>query len=281
MAVDMKPSLGKSILISALALIVAAGALSCGGGGGGGGGGNSPPPTSDVTITNITYAPAAPATNSLVELTVVFTSKSPPASLTKNWSVPSGVLQDTYPDFTFTPRAASAVGKKPSLSTTASTVYWATPSDPGSYNVSVAIGSARFSRAVTLTVQPIAMSVTTASDGKKVAAVTAVGVTDLYQVAFRINYNATAYSIDKVTIGDFLGAPSNVLSLVVTSLPTTVAVAITKKGNVTGASGSGILATVAFKPRTGTSAVKSASVSPALSVSVRSARDSKNREITR
>jgi len=271
----MRPLVASALLASLLAFV-----LSCGGGGGGGGG-NTPPPPPDVTIKDILFVPSSPGTNSLVELTASFSSRTPSANLTKNWSVSSGTLLETYPDFTLTPRHTPSAVKKPSLSTTASSVYWRTPPGAGSYTVTLVIGSAKLTRVISVVDEPVSMSVVTQPDGRKVISVTANGVTDLYQVAFRLNYNGTGYVIDSVTIGDFLGTPPNILSLVVRSLPNTIPIALTKKGNVPGATGSGVLATVIFKPRTGTSSLKSASISPALSVLVRSARDSKNRELTK
>lgn len=233
--------------LTTLALGLAAAALlaSCGGGGGGGGA---------ITVNSVNLNPAAPAAGSVVALTVG-ASGTGASSAMKDWTVSTGTLQLTQPDFslllreTALARGASAAN----LSTTQGTVYWITPAGGGAATVTCAIGSSTKSRSVTLGSSPVTLSVTDAAGGKKTCTVQANNVTDLYQAAFRINYSS-AWQPETAARGNFLGPAANTLFIGLTNQSGFVPVAITKKGDVAGTDGTGTLATITFKPKAASSA---------------------------
>jgi general secretion pathway protein D len=140
-------------------------------------------------------------------------------------------------------------------------VYWTAPTTPGSVTITLSIGSASKSQTVTVGASVVSMDVSDAAGGKKVATVKVNGVTDLYQAAFRVQYTS-AWKPESVTIGSFLGASSDVLSVSKTDQAGFVPVSITRKGNVAGVDGSGTLATITFAPNSGTSSMRELSSVP-------------------
>ena len=80
-------------------------------------------------------------------------------------------------------------------------------------------------------------------------------MTDLYQAAFRINYSS-AWRVDSVEQGDFLGPEAETLFIGLTNQSGFVPVSITRLGNAAGVDGDGVLATIVFEP-TGTASASS------------------------
>jgi hypothetical protein len=234
-------------------------------------GGDSP---STVVINSIVLNPGTVAAGAVVELSANATGAS--ASDIKTWTVTSGQLSASQPDFSFVLRGTAKAASASSISTPNSKVYWITPVAAGSATVSVSIGSATKSQNVTIGASLVTMELSDAANGKKVATVRVNGVTDLYQAAFRINFTS-AWQPESVQQGDFLGNASDTLFIGLTNQTGFVPVSITRKGNVGGIDGSGTLARVTFAPRTTSSARELSSVPFDLGVVV--LRDSQDRAI--
>lgn len=232
-------AMSHSLLATTAAALAAALLASCGGGGGGG----------TITVTAVNLNPASPSAGSVVALSASATGTGASAAV-KDWTVSTGTLQLTPPDFSLLLRetALGRTASAASLSTSQATVYWVTPGAGGSATITCAIGQSSKSRTVTLGSSPVTLSVTDAAGGKKTCTVAANNVTDLYQAAFRINFTS-AWQPESATRGSFLGSAADTLFIGLTSQSGFVPVAITKKGEVAGADGSGTLATITFAPK--------------------------------
>jgi hypothetical protein len=218
-----------------------------------GGGGNKTP----VVINNIVFNPGTVAAGSVIELSANTTGAA--LSDVKTWTVSSGQLAASQPDFSFVLRGTAKAASSSSLSTTNSKVYWVTPTTGGSATVSLSIGSATRSQNVSIGASLVTMELTDAAGGKKVATVRVNGVTDLYQAAFRV-LHTSAWQAESVQQGDFLGNTADTLFLGLTNQSGFVPVAITRKGNVAGVDGSGTLARITFAPRSASSAREASSL---------------------
>ena len=235
-------------------------------------GGNDPPV--NVVINNITLNPGTVAAGSVIELTGNVTGAQP--SAIKTWSVTAGQLAVSPPDFSFVLRGTAKSASDSSVSTANAKVYWITPATTGSATVTLAVSGATKSQVVTIGASLVAMELTDAAGGKKVATVRVNGVTDLYQAAFRVNFTS-AWQPETVVAGSFLGTANDIIFLGLTDHAGFVPVAITRKGNASGVDGSGVLATITFAPRT-TSQARELSAVP-FDVSLVQLRDSQDRLI--
>jgi hypothetical protein len=236
-----------SLLFFVATLLVAAGC-------GGNNGGTNPP-----VINSINLNPGSVAAASVVQLSGSITGGS--AADIKTWTVSTGQLSATAPDFGLVLRGTAKAGSVASLSTTAATVYWITPVAPGSATITLAVGTASKTQTINIGASLITLEVTDQAGGKKLATVRANGVTDLYQAAFRVTYSS-AWQPEAVTQGDFLGPASDTLFLGLTNQTGFVPVSLTRKGNVSGIDGAGVLATVLFSPAAGTSSARELSSVP-------------------
>jgi hypothetical protein len=225
------------------------------------GGGGSP--AAQLKIVSINLNPATANAGSVVQLTATYSGVSGgTSSLVKNWTVSSGTVSTTKPDFSLILRGTAKVASASSASTTASTVYWITPLTATSATVKLEVSGQSKTITANVTASPITMSVTDGTTaGTKVCTVSVTNITDLYQVAFRINYSSAWKPTDKVQ-GDFLGTPAQTLFLCLTNQNGFVPCALTRLGNVPGNDGSGDLAQITFAPATGTSSTHGASEQP-------------------
>lgn len=242
-------------------LIVVTGAFllfmtACGGGGGG-------TPVQPPTVDGIQVNPATVSAGSVVSLSGIITGGTGAGALIKNWTVSNGTLAAEQPDFALLLRETAKRPSLTSLSTEANTVYWIVPTEPMTATVTLQVEGSSSTREVLITVSQVTMSVTTGDSGAKVCTVQANDITDLYQIAFRVNYTSdwTPVSMEP---GTFLGIDDDpfdetneILHLAMLNQPGFVPVAITRKGDVPGVSGTGVLATVTFN-RAGTSNTTSA-----------------------
>lgn len=227
-----------------------------------------------VVINSIVLNPATVAAGSVVELSANITGGS--ASDIKTWTVSSGQLSTSQPDFAFVLRGTAKSASESSLSTSNSKVYWITPATAGSATITLATGGAERSQNVSIGASLVVMEVTDTAGGRKTATVRVNGVTDLYQAAFRVSHTS-AWQAESVEQGDFLGNTASTLFLGLTNQTGFVPVAITRKGNVSGVDGSGVLARITFAPRT-TSSAREASNIP-FDVGMIVLRDSQDRAI--
>jgi hypothetical protein len=234
-------------------LSILLGAMLLAAGCGGGPGGNTP------VINGITLNPGTVSAASVIQLTGNISGAN--ATDIKTWTVSAGQLSATAPDFGLVLRATAKAASATSLSTANTTVYWITPSAPGSATVTLAVGSATKTQTVNIGANLVTLEVTDIAGGKKLATVRANGVTDLYQAAFRITYTS-AWHPEAVTQGDFLGTTNDTLFLGLTNQTGFVPVSITRKGNVSGVDGSGELARVTFAPGSATSSARELSNVP-------------------
>lgn len=222
---------------------------------GGGGGKKSPVvnpivnPTSS-TIQSLNFSPAAITTGTVVEITAAYTNASAFENASKQWMVGGGTISEQPPDFDLVLRETAGIkAASATLTTTASKVYWLTPTKPGSYNVSLRIGNAFLVQTVEVTAAPIGLEVLPGEGDSVVVRVMAQNVSNLYQAAFRVVFNASVYTPAEAAPGTLLGGEDEVLFLGLTDQNGFVPMAITRKGDVDGVDGSGVLAQVVFVPK--------------------------------
>jgi len=229
-----------------IVLVLLLAAASCGGGG-----------SKEVNIVKINLNPATASAGSIVELSASISAPGQSvSSLLKEWEVTGGSLSLAPPDFSMLLRGTSKAASETTSSTTNNIVYWMVPSTPGAVTITLTVGTATKTMTATVVNSPIVLSVSDGSGGKKVCTVSASNVNDLYQVAFRVNFTS-AWTVDSVDQGDFLGSAGDTLFIGLDNQPGYVPVAITKRGNAAGADGSGVLATITFDPVETTSGTSS------------------------
>jgi len=217
----------------------------------GGGGGKRPEPQPTLSILSINLSPQAPSAGTVVELSATFNNPSLAAGKTRVWEVSGGTIGETPPDFTLVLRQTAGVKKTSAVvSTTRDVVYWLAPTEPGKYRVTLTVGGATKSREVSISVTPIALSILQDDGTHIVVSVKAVSVTNLYQAAFRVNFDSAKYTPTSVVPGNFLGSSQEILFLGLTNQSGFVPVGITRKGNAPGVSGSGELARISFSRKT-------------------------------
>jgi hypothetical protein len=233
----------------------------------GGGGGKSPivkpidTPTSS-TIQSLNFSPANVTTGTVVEVSATYTNASAFESAAKLWLVGGGTISEQPPDFDLVLRETAGIkATSATLTTTASKVYWLTPTRPGSYNVSLRIGNAYLVQTVEVTTAPIGLEVLPGEGNSVVVRVVAQDVTNLYQAAFRVVFNASIYAPTEVTPGTLLGGSDDILFIGLTNQNGFVPIAITRKGSAGGVSGSGVLAEIVFTPKAASRVAASISIS--------------------
>jgi len=211
----------------------------------------------EISVVSINTNPATVATGAVVELTASISAPGRSVSdLNKHWSVTAGTLLAAPPDFSLLLKGTAKATSESSLDTTASKVYWVTPS-PGTTTVTLAVETASKSRTITVGQNPVTLSVSDGVDGQKVCTVLANNVTDLYQAAFRINFSS-AWKVVGTSPGSFLGGSGDTLWIGMSNQNGFVPCAITRRGNAAGVTGSGTLATIIFEPASGASAAREA-----------------------
>jgi hypothetical protein len=225
--------------------------------------GSSQPSTSGLKIDSINLNPSTANAGSVVQLTATYSGYSgDTGSLTKNWTVSSGSVSTTKPDFSLLVRGTAKAASASSASTNSSTVYWITPLTPTSATIHLEVAGQSKDLTTSVTASPLTMSVADGTvSGTKVCTVRVTSITDLYQAAFRINYSS-AWQPTAAAQGDFLGTPAQTLWLGLINQNGFVPCALTKRGNVPGNDGSGTLATITFAPVAGASAARGASEQP-------------------
>ncbi|OGQ59791.1 MAG: hypothetical protein A3J24_13130 [Deltaproteobacteria bacterium RIFCSPLOWO2_02_FULL_53_8] len=229
----------------ALAFAVVALSLfaSCNGGGGDGGGGN--PGAGIVTINDIIVNPGAPGATALVEVTLdAVATVTPVGDRMKTYTVTGGTLYEDQPDFSLVLRKSAEDGPS-TVSTKLGRVFWITPATPGEVTLSVAVGGANKTKTIVIGNSVATMSVTTLPSGNKVVTVNVNNVSDLFQAAFRVNYQTSKYTVVKVEKGDFLGASPLFIGLP-NKITGVVPVSLTRKRGEGGVDGSGALARIEF-----------------------------------
>ena len=204
-----------------------------------------------MTVTAINTGGGTISAGSVVPLTATLSGGNGQVML-KNWSVTAGSLMINPPDFSLTLRETAKSTSETSVSTTASTVYWMVPASAGSADVTVNVEGASRTLKVNFGASPVTMAVNSGSNGQRIVTVSASDINDLFGAAFRVNYG-DSYSPVSVEAGDFLGSAGEILFLGLDNQADFVPVAITKKQGASGASGSGVLATITFEPTSGTS----------------------------
>ena len=232
------------------------------------GGGGKPPivkpidtPTSS-TIQSLNFSPANVTSGTVVEVSATYTNASAFESAAKLWLVGGGTLSEQPPDFDLVLRETAGIkAASATLTTTASKVYWLTPIKPGSYNVSLRIGNAYLVQTVEVTTAPVGLEVLPGENNSVIVRVVGQGVTDLYQAAFRVVFNASVYTPTGVTPGTLLGSGSDILFIGLTNQNGFVPIAITRKGSAGGVNGSGVLAEVVFTPKAASRAAASIGIS--------------------
>jgi len=239
-------------LVQAMRTLVAAALcaalMACGGGGNG--------TTEEVRIVSISLNPTTVSANAVVTLSASISAPGQStADLVKNWTASAGTLTIAAPDFSQIIREPSRVASSSSVSTTATQVYWRAPDTAVSATITLEVEQDSKSRAVQVTESPILLSVSSGSNNTKVCSVSANNVSDLRQAAFRIKFSS-AWVPQSAEAGDFLGTSEEILFLGLPNQTGFVPCAITKRGNVTGETGSGTLATVTFESASSTSAAR-------------------------
>ncbi|HES58167.1 MAG TPA: hypothetical protein ENO21_01915 [Firmicutes bacterium] len=222
----------------ALTLILLLAAAGCGGGNGG----------DEIRIVKINLNPAAASAGSIVELSASISAPGQSvSSLVKEWEVSAGSLSLAPPDFSMLMRGTSKAASETTSSTTNSIVYWMVPATTGPATISLTVGTDTEETTVQVVSSPMVLSVTDGAGGSKVCTVSAQGVNDLYQAAFRVNFTS-AWTVASVEQGGFLGDENETLFIGLDDQSGFVPVAITKRGDVAGEDGSGVLATITFDP---------------------------------
>jgi len=234
------------------ALILAALLAACGGGGGKKDNQSYPPGTlpESRAIQSINLSPSSVTTGTVVELSATYTNPGTFENSTKFWKVSGGTLSEGAPDFDMILREVADVsGTSSSLSTSASRIYWFTPTTPGSYKISLKADNASLDRIVDVTSAPVYLEVVPAEDDMMIVRILGREVSDLYQGAFRILFNPSLYEPLAVQPGDLLGGPDDVLFLGLTNQVGFVPIGITRKGDVPGVNGNGVIAEALFGKR--------------------------------
>jgi hypothetical protein len=235
-----------------LILTLSIAAVSCGGGGNGGGG---------VNIVSISTNPASVSAGTVVELSAQINSSQNPGNLIKNWTVSSGTLSTTAPDFSLLLRATAKGTSSSSASTAQNVVYWLTPTTVDQATITLEVESSTKTLTVSIGENPVTMSVTTGDGGAKTCSINANDMTDLYQAAFRVNFHS-GWTPSAVEPGSFLGTAENILWLGLTDQAGFVPFAITRKGDAAGVDGSGTLARITFQPVSSGSSVSTTADQP-------------------
>lgn len=252
------------VAVSLLLTIVS----SCGGGGGG----------EEARIVSINLNPATVTAGSVIALSASISAPGQSAaSVVKNWTVTTGILSANAPDFSLLLRQTARDVSATSLSTAAETVYWVAPATGGSATVTCAVGSDSKNLEVTIGQSPVTMFVTTSTGGAKVCTINASNITDLYQIAFRINFSS-AWIPASAEVGSFLGGVDDILSLSMLDQNGFVPMSVTRKGDVDGMDGSGTVASVSFNPSGSAASVRETSDVP-FSLAMMILRDSKGQLI--
>lgn len=212
-------------------------------------------PGDAVNVRDVIVNPATPGTTSLVEVTIDASATGTPVSdRMKLYTASGGTLYETTPDFTMVLRGISQTGGAASLTTKQNKIYWVTPASPGEFTLSAAIGDRSAQKRIVIGNSAATMSVTTDAQGRKVVSVSASGVTNLFQAAFRINYQQSKYTCVAVEKGDFLGSDVLFIGEKDKTPVGVVAVSLTRKRGQGGVSGTGVLARVIFEEKKAASA---------------------------
>lgn len=207
-----------------------------------------------VTIVSINLNPGTALAGGVVQLSAAISAPGRSVTtLTKDWAVTAGTLSVTEPDFSLLLRETAQANT--ALSTTNGTVFWLAPPSPSEAVITLSVENDIETRTVQVGASPVVLSVSDGAGGAKVCTVSASGVTDLYQAAFRINCTS-AWDPASAEPGDFLGEASEILFMGLTDQSGFVPCAITKRGDVAGTDGSGTLATVTFDPGQSASAAR-------------------------
>lgn len=239
----------RTIIFSVLAAVAAL-TISCNGGGGR----HVFPPGSlptSAAIQSLNISPSSVTTGTVVEITATYTNAAYFADLTKTWEATGGTLSESAPDFDMVLRGTAGIkSSSATLATTSSRVFWFTPSTPGSYTLKLTAGKATLPRVVAVTSSPIYLEVAPGTSNTTTVRIMGRDVNDLYQGAFRIIYNADRFTATEAKAGSMLGAPADVLFLGLTNQTGFVPIGITRKGEVQGVNGSGVIAEVTFTNKT-------------------------------
>lgn len=226
----------------------------------GGSKGDGGTPNDSVNVRDLIVNPAKPGTTSLVEITIDASATGTPVSdRMKLYTASGGSLYETQPDFTMVLRGISQTGGSASLVTKQNRIYWVTPATPGDFTLSAAIGDRSAQKSVVIGNSAATMSVTTDTQGRKIVTVSASGVTDLFQAAFRINYQTSKYTCVAIEKGDFMGSDTLFIGEKDKTPPGVAAVSITRKRGQGGVSGTGVLARLIFAEKTASGADREAS----------------------
>ncbi|MEP0813697.1 MAG: hypothetical protein HRF49_03405 [bacterium] len=258
----------KNILVS-IALISVIALAACNGGGKDG----TPPPDNNgvVTINDLIVNPAQPGATSLVEITLdAAATVTPIEQRTKTYTATGGTLYAEQPDFTLVLRNSAQAGPA-TLSTKQNKIYWITPATPVQVTLTVEVGGKTHSKVVSIGNSLATMSIEE-QGSNKVVTVSVNGVSDLFQAAFRVNYQTSKYTAVSVEKGDFLGSGALFIGLP-DKLVGSVPVSISRKRGEGGSNGNGVLARIIFAPKT-TSGVRDTSASAAFDFEYVELRDS-------
>ncbi len=243
----MRIRITATIAFAALLLMLSA---SCNGGGGKRA---FPPGTlpQSVAIQSLNISPSTVSTGTVVEITATYTNAVYFADMSKTWEATGGTLSESVPDFDLVLRGTAGIKSGSALlATTSSRVFWFTPAAPGEYTIKLTAGKATLSRSVVVTSAPLYLEVAPGAGSTTVVRIMARDVTDLYQGAFRIIFNANRFTPTEVKAGTLLGAPADILFLGLTNQSGFVPLGITRKGAVPGVRGSGTIAEVTFTNKT-------------------------------
>ena len=247
-----------------LCALIATGLLAaCGGGGGKKNKQVYPPGTlpESQAIQSINLSPSSATTGTVVELSATYTNPGTFENSTKFWKVNGGTLSEGAPDFDLILREVADVsGASSSLSTAAEQVYWFTPSTPGSYKITLQVDNTSLVRVVEVTSAPVYLEVMPGEGDTAIVRILGRDVSDLYQGAFRIIFNSSLYEPLSVRAGDLLGGEDDVLFLGLTNQSGFVPIGITRKGNVPGVDGSGVIAEARFGKRTASHAPRAPAI---------------------
>lgn len=237
-------------IIFAVLAAAAALTISCNGGGGGH---VYPPGTlpQSAAIQSLNISPSSVTTGTVVEITATYTNAAYFEDQTKLWEATGGTMTESAPDFDMVLRGTAGIkSASATLSTVSSRVFWFTPSTPGSYTLKLKIGTASLSRTVAVTSSPIYLEVAPGASNTTIVRIMGRDVNDLYQGAFRIIFNADRFTPTEAKAGSLLGAPADILFLGLTNQNGFVPIGITRKGEVQGVNGSGVIAEVTFTNKT-------------------------------
>ncbi len=241
-------------LFTLCALIMTVLLAACGGGGGDKKNKQIYPPGTlpeSKAIQSINLSPSSVTTGTVVEISATYTNPGTFENSTKFWQVSGGTLSEGAPDFDMILRqVADASGASSSLNTAASQVYWFTPTTPGSHKIKLRVDGASLDRIVDVTSAPVYLEVVPGEDDTMIVRILGRDVSDLYQGAFRILFNQSLYEPLAVQPGTLLGGPDDVLFLGLTNQSGFVPIGITRKGDVPGVNGNGVIAEALFGKRT-------------------------------